>query len=503
LKSLKKIALLNGVTAGIDYFTRLLISFVLNPIILSNLGAYLFGIWKILGQLNSYLATGDLRAATSLKWIVSKDREVKSNEELSKIYSTAIFSFLLLLPLYIIAGIVIVYLAPFVSNAQEQDIYLVRSTSTVLILTFIVVQFFFLYESLLQAMNMAYKRIGLRSIILILGGIGNVIILKLGYSIFELAIVNFFAMVCNGIAMYVIAKQHIDWLHIVRVKFKDVKGFTGLSLQYTLQKFASLANISSDVILLGYLAGPKYVAQYTFTMFAMLGIKGLVKLISTAVIPGLGKFYGEGNFQKVFTIRNRLIELKRMLLTVCAVLICLFNASFVELWTNDSEQFSSNLDTFLITLVITFRVLAVVDKSFINISLKIKKQIGVSVLTAIFIVVFSIIIIPVFEITGLLLTLLGAAIIEVLLNAVILKKELGAYNLIKDLFYSKSFLISNIFVVGAFVLSYKIFLESWIQLFVYSLIVSLIVLILYWFTALNKEKQKWIYNSILTSLKKK
>ncbi len=501
--NLKKIALLNGLTSGVDYLTRLLISFVLNPIILTNLGAYLFGVWKVLGQLNSYLATGDLRAATSLKWIVSKEREVISKEELSKIYSTSIFSFLLLIPLYIIVGLVIIYIAPTVSNVNKEDFDLVRKTATVLVITFIITQFFFLFESVLQAMNMAYKRIGIRSVILLIGGAGNIIILNLGYSIFEMAIVNLVALSFNGITMYWIAKQNINWLNIVKVKFKDVKGFTGLSLQYTLQKVASLANVSSDVILLGYLAGPEYVAQYTFTMFAMLGVQGLIQMISTAVIPGLGKFYGEGDFQKVFTIRNRLIELKRMLLTVCAVLICLFNASFVQLWTNDATQFSSQLDTFLITLIIMFRVLAVVDKSFINISLKIKKQIGVSILTAVVVIVLSFLIVPVFEITGLLLALLLASILEIFFNALILKKELVSYNLLKDLFASKTFIISNLLIFIAYLLSDNIFIDSWLYLILYSAFVSLFLFLLYWFIALNKEKQQWIYNSFLTALKKK
>lgn len=502
MENLKKKALFNSITSGVDYSTRLLISFVLNPIILYNLGSYLFGVWKVLGQLNSYLATGDLRAATSLKWIVSKEREIKSESELSKIYSTSVFSFLLLMPGYIFVGLIIIYIAPNVSNANKEDFDLVRKTASVLVITFIITQFSFLFESLLQAMNMAYKRIGIRSVILLIGGALNIIILNLGYSIFEIAIVNLVALFSNGAAMYWIAKKNIDWLYIVRVKFKDVKGFTGLSLQYTFQKVASLANVSSDVILLGYLAGPEYVAQYTFTMFAMLGVQGLIQMISSAVIPGLGKFYGQGNFKKIFSIRNRLIELKRMLLTMSAVLICLFNASFVKLWTNDSDQFSSELDSFLITLIISFRILSVVDKSFINISLKIKKQIGVSLTTAIIIITLSFLIVPVFEITGLLLALLFASVIEVFFNALILKKELISFELLKDLFFSRSFFISNLFIFIAYLLSFKIAIDNWLLLILFSILTSLIVFLIYWNIALNKEKQQWIYKSILTAFKK-
>lgn len=501
--NLKKKALLNGVTGGLDYTTRLIITFVLNPIILSSLGSYMFGVWKILGQLNSYMATGDLRAATSLKWIVSKERTVKTNDELSKIYSTSVYSFLVLLPIYIMVGIIIVYIAPSFTKASLGEIALVRNTSAVLVLTFILAQFFFLYESLLQAVNLAYKRIGLRSIILLIGGLANIVILRLGYSIFEMAIVHMCTIIANGIAMYWIAKQNIDWIRIIKTKLSDIKSFTALSVQYTLQKLANLINISSDIILLGYLVGPKYVAQYTFTIFAMFGIKGIVQIISTAVIPGIGRFYGEGNFQKVFDIRNQLIELKRMLLTICAVVICLFNESFIYLWTKDASQFSSSLDNYLISLIVILRVIAVVDKSFINITLKIKKQIGVSLITAVFTIVMGFSFIPVFKTLGLLLVLLAAAIVEMLLNALILQKELISYKLLKDLFFSKSFILSNIILFAAYLLSHNITtIESWLELGLYSLIASVSTMFFYWFVILDKEKQKWIHKTLISAIKK-
>lgn len=503
-ENLKYKALANGLSSALDYSIKLIISFALNPMILANLGAYLFGIWKILGQLNSYLSTGDLRAATSLKWIVSKERDMKSHRELSHIYSTAIFSFFLLLPIYLLVGGIIIYFSTIVSSTLPQDTVLVRKTAGILVITFIVTQFFFLYESVLQAMNMAHKRIGMRSIILILGGIANIVILQIGYSIFQLAIVNLFAVLVNGIAMYYIAKKNIEWLIFIRVRFSEVKTFTGLSLQYTVQKLAGLLNFSSDVMIIGYFVGPQYVAQYTFTMFAMFGFQGIVQMVSTSVLPGLGKFYGEKNFQKVFSIRGRIIELKRMMLTVGGSLICLLNESFVNLWSKDPSQFSSNLDTYLIVLVVMFRVLSVVDKSFINISLKIKGQIIVSLLSGVSIVLVSVFVVPVYKLSGLLIILLIASIIEIYFNSKILKRDLPKYNLLKDIFASRSFMVSNFIILISFIFAGKDFLlTSWLQIFAWTGILSTIISIVYWYTALNKDNRNWIVDSFKTAIQNK
>ena len=500
--NLKKTALLNTITSAIDYGVRLAVNFILNPIILNSLGGYFFSIWKVLRQLNSYMATGDLKAATSLKWIISKDRNSKENSELAHSYSTAIYSFLLLLPLYITIGVIIVMSAPYVTKSNLEDYYIVRSTSVVLVSTFILMQFFFLYESLLHAMNMAYKRIGLRSVILIIGGAGNIIVLKLGYSIFEMALVNMGTIVLNGGAMFVIAKNNISWLSIVKVKFKEIKSFTILSFQYTLQKVALLLSNSSDLLLLGFLAGPEYVVQYTFTIFAMIGIKGFVQMITTAIVPGIGTFYGEKNYEKVFNIRQKLLEIKRMLLTVCSIVICLFNKSFIELWTDNTDLYSGQINTYLITILATFRVLSIVDKSFINISLKIKRQILISILSSIIIITLSFILIPFFNITGLLIALVIGVFTELLLNASYLQRLLRSFNLLKDLAYSKSFIISNIVILLIVLLVKEIDVTNWGFLIFYTLLTATLSLILYWFLILNKTDKNWIVESVKTSIMK-
>ena len=501
--NLKRIALLNSITSGLEFLARLLVSFILNPIIVSSLGTYLFGVWKILGQLNSYMATGDIRAATSLKWIISKERNVKSNKELSITYSTALFSFLLLLPVYILIGIIIMYFVPSITKVTDEYKGIVVATSLVLILTFILTQFIFLYESLLQAMNLAYKRIGVRAIIILFGGVLSVILLKLNYSIISLALVQLLVVILTGLTLYYIAKKNIIWLKILKVKFKNILEFTSLSVVFFLQRLGNLANISSDLLLLGYFAGPIYVAQYTFTMFAMTGLQGIVTMISTSILPGLGSFWGEKNYSKIYFIRNKIIELKRFLLTIGAVIICLLNKSFVTLWIEDGLQYAGNIETYIINLIIIFRTISLIDKSFLNISLNIKKLTIYTILLAVVTCLSSALIIPILFIKGLLFVLLINSILENIINISILKKYFIGKNLIIDIFYSRTFIYSNILILLSMILSQFIFFNNWLNIILFGFVLFIFLSALYYFVILSRNNRLWFKNSILTSLSKK
>mgnify|MGYP001379741874 CR=1 FL=1 len=160
-ENIRQRAYLNSVTAWIDTVVKLVVRFIIDPIIISFLGGTLYGVWQILNQLNSYLATADLRAATALKWIIAKERTVRTDHELKQSVSSSLFTNVLFLPLYLLAGVIIIYIAPFVTKVESGQFLLVRQTSAIMVFSFILTQFFFLFESVLTGMNLSYKRMGL------------------------------------------------------------------------------------------------------------------------------------------------------------------------------------------------------------------------------------------------------------------------------------------------------------------------------------------------------
>ena len=85
-ENLRQRAYLNTITSWIDTGAKILVRFFINPISISQLGASIFGVWQIIGQMSSYMATVDLRTGTSVKWIVARNRTISDDLELKKLF---------------------------------------------------------------------------------------------------------------------------------------------------------------------------------------------------------------------------------------------------------------------------------------------------------------------------------------------------------------------------------------------------------------------------------
>ena len=376
-ENLRRRAFLNSITSLIDYVAKMGVGFFLNPFMVTMLGPIYFGAWQVISQLNSYMATADLRAATSLKFILSRDRSTKKDIELKEAVSAALYSNLVFVPLYLIAGVFITWFAPILAGVELSYYYVVRVATSLLVFSFIATQFFFLFESTLHGMNLSYKRIGIRALITLLGGAATAIVLFFGYGIIGMAFVQIIIAIATGLSFLWIVKTNIPWFGFVKVKTRQVVDFIKLSGWYMLQKFADLLSQSIDMILLGYLAGPTYVGAYAITKYLMIAASGLIRTVSNASAIGIAKFIGERNYEKLLEARSQLIFIQWLLITIAGSIVCLFNKSFVNLWT-ENNLFSGQIETLLIVLIASVTVLYQIDSSIISSTLNVKRKIIVT-----------------------------------------------------------------------------------------------------------------------------
>ena len=255
-------------------------------------------------------------------------------------------------------------------------------------------------------MNLSYKRIGIRAIIVILGGILTAVVLYLGFGIIGMAAIQIFIATTIGLSFWWIVKKNIPWFEFVKVKKSNVVSFIRLSGWYMLLKFSDLFSQSIDMILLGFLAGPKYVAAYAISKYMMMATSGIVRTVSNSTSIGISKFIGEKNFEKLIDARSQIVSIQWVLIIVGGSLVCLYNKSFVSIWTED-DLFSGQLETFFIVMISLVMVLYQVDSGIINSSLNIKRKILLTLLSATISVILSFILIPYFQTFGIFKYLLS------------------------------------------------------------------------------------------------
>ncbi len=69
-KTLTKKAYLNAVASVLDYGARWFVTFILNPLLVSGLGDFGYGVWQVLARLIAYISPAGGRPTQALKWTI-------------------------------------------------------------------------------------------------------------------------------------------------------------------------------------------------------------------------------------------------------------------------------------------------------------------------------------------------------------------------------------------------------------------------------------------------
>jgi O-antigen/teichoic acid export membrane protein len=274
-ENLKQRAYLNGLTSIIDFAAVQITGLLVSPVIVKGLGSSLYGVWKIIGQLTGYATLADSRATQVLKWTVAKKKDIASEEELRSDVTSALFVTAFILPLILIAGAVIAWYAPYITRVDIAYYSLVRITCGLLLFSLAIAKVFDLFEAVLRGMNLGFKRMGLRSGIIIGGGALKVFVITQGYGLIGLSIVQIFITIVTGFSFYFIVKKSVGWFGFGKTNFKRIVYFGKLSGWNMANTATDTILTSSDKVLLGLAAGPVVVSSYALSTFLPLAIQGL------------------------------------------------------------------------------------------------------------------------------------------------------------------------------------------------------------------------------------
>src|SRR5690625_4492583 len=283
-ENLKQRAYLNSVTSVLDYGARIVTNFFVTPFLVSGLGSTLFGVWKVLGQFTSYTNLADIKATQVLKWAVARDRDSISDEELRDYVTATFLLVMMILPLLLMAGAVISWYSPQITNVPAEYYTTVRISAIILVLALLVNKVFDLFESILRGMNLGFKRMGFRATIFVVGGGLQVAVVLYGYGLIGLALVQIVINLVIGVTIYIIVKKNVPWFGWGKVDFKKSLSFFKTSGWFMGWAGVQMLILNSDKILLGFLAGPTLVVQYVITEYLMKAANGTIANVVHGVI---------------------------------------------------------------------------------------------------------------------------------------------------------------------------------------------------------------------------
>lgn len=411
-KSLTKKASLNTIASALDYGARLLVGFIITPLLVTGLGNYLYGVWRILERMVGYLSPASGRATQALKWTIASHQASSDYEEKRSYVGSTLAVCLFFLPIMTALGGLLAWFAPSWLNAPKEFYWNVRLTTGLLVAGLFMTSLAEIPRSVLEGENLGYKRMGLSAILVFVGGGLTWLALFLDTGIAGVASAALAITILTGLLFLHVARAYAPWFGVTKPSFKAVRQFLGLSGWFLLWHLVMRVMIASDIVLLGVLDSVELVTNYSLTKYAPETLIMLVAIMVFGITPGLGGIIGSGNLLKASQLRNEIMLLTWLVVTVLGPTVLIWNWAFIRLWVG-AKYYTGPFLTLLMVIVVTQFVLIRNDASIIDLTLRLRRKVLIGALSLILSLGIAGVLISYFElgITGLCLGLIAGRLV--------------------------------------------------------------------------------------------
>lgn len=366
--SLVQKANLNAFAYLVEYVIRFAVGLALTPLLLSGLGDFYFGVWQLLNRLTSYLSVASGNPTQALKWSLANQQGSADYLKKRGLIGSSIVTWFVFFPLLCLIGGIVTWYVPYIFNLPSDAYISVRIATGILVLNLILFNLAEIPNAILRGENLGYLRLGLSALLALFGGALVITALYFELGLVGVAAATIFVTLLNGFLFYLVVKRHIDWFGIVFPKFSTIKGYIKLSGWYMVWSFVVQMSMTGDVILLGVFSTPELVTTYTITKYVPQMVVTMVVIVVAAITPGLGGIIGQNQLDRARAVRNELMTLSWLILTVSGSLFLLCNRGFVALWIG-KDYFAGNLPMLLIVIMVIQYVLYSNDTKILDLFL--------------------------------------------------------------------------------------------------------------------------------------
>jgi O-antigen/teichoic acid export membrane protein len=384
--SLTKKATYNAYTGFIFFLVKMIVTFIMNPIIIGVLGSTHFGIWKAVENLLGFASIADGKATQALKWVIANQESSDDYDKKRRAIGSALLVWFLFLPILLICISTLTYFAPtFIKDISPNDYDLVYHVFIVLGINLIITPLFGISESIIIGTNRGWLANLNHLVWTILSAISMYLVLIYGYGLKGLVFVIFGVSILRGLNILWLCKKNIVWFGIKRPERKEIKVFFNFSSWVLSWSFIAKFLLGSEVLLLGIMIGPEIISKYSFTSYAAITGVSLAAVLMSSMTPGLGKLFGSNEYEKCRSVVNKIRELVFAFSIFFGSVILLLNKSFVCLWEGE-EIFLGSFEN-LVIVILMIQLILIRNEGFLidlGLKLRVKVVFGLSSVVIIF-----------------------------------------------------------------------------------------------------------------------
>lgn len=374
-------ASLNAFAALVDYAARIIIQFVLAPLMLRFLGDAGYGAWQVLQKLIGHATPAGGRPGEALKWVVAQSQTSDDEKRKRQQVGTAILVWALFLPATAVLGCVLAWVSPALVGASPDQVWIVRGAAALLVVNLMVLGLAVVPQSVLQGENLGYRRLGLSTVILFVGAFLTALALWAGWGLMGVALATIAATVLSGVTYLQIVRTQVPWWGVSRPPRGSVKGFVGLSWWFLLWNLVMQAIKGSDVIVLGAVGGAAVVTMYTLTSYVPQAVSDVVFTVISATMPGLAGLVGAGEVTRAARIRGETMVVCWLVAIGSAATVIVWLPAFLAHWVGERYD-AGTTATVLICVMVVQLALIRVDSNVIDLTLRIRGKVLLGLLSA-------------------------------------------------------------------------------------------------------------------------
>lgn len=492
--TLTKKASLNAVAATLDYGARAVIGFLIQPLMVTFLGAFGYGAWQVLDRTIGYLSPATGRPTQALKVIIANRQHSTDYEEKRRYIGSAVAVWALSMPILLLLGGVLAWFIPGWLKTPAEYVTSVRIAATILLLELALISLTGLPKSVLEGENLGYKRMGLSTLLVVLGGALTVAALYFNTGVIGLATATLIVTITTGVIFLWVARKQLPWFGMAKPDFSLIWQFFGLSWWFQLWNLVMRAMRTGDVILLGFVGSAQLVTVFSFTRYAPETFIDFIIMIVFGITPGLGGMLGAGNRAGAAKVRNEIMAMTWLLATVIGTTVLFLNKPFVGLWAGE-EYYAGALVNFLIMIMVLQFAVIRNDANLIDLTLDMRNKVLIGLGSTIVSMVLGVLLIGYFTdgIVGLCIgVIVGRLILSVEYPRLVGKSlQIPLAEQLRSAIRPAA--ATLLLFGGALILAPSLQIASWLGLIFWGGVITLPTLILAFFVGMssNMRAQLW------------
>jgi O-antigen/teichoic acid export membrane protein len=479
---------------------KVIITFVMTPVFLHNMGAYDYGVWAIIASIIGYMGILDLGIKPAITRFTAKYEAENDKKALKTMYSSAcVFTAIMGL---LLCCILIIWGVFFPETLAPEG---GETTQYTLVLLILAGQMLFMFpgyvpESFLEG----FQQYQLKNNITIFNSIVGAIILynfiTSVNALYLLALINALGISIKYVAYFMIMRrQEYNCLtpKLKYISFKEIKNLLTFGGKSFIQGVAYQVESVTDVLVIGAFLGPAAVPLYSIPANLIAYIRNIGFTLTHAFMPQFSVLFANNDKTSIVALYVNASKWLIFLMLPVSILAVFFGPSFISLWLGDEYGEKSQI---ILLLLVIFTMVPFLDPFKSRYLTAINKHAILAKLFPISAAINLLVSIALVESLGIVGVAIGSIVPVMIFMPIYLHyscKQLG----ISVFYYVKMAILPTIFPsvilgISSYLTLDAVIINDFYQLFFYS-VLNFLFYILMVLLVLNKNERLFLKTKLL------